>query len=128
MKTAARARCTARIGRVRELARSATERRRKELEAERRLQRELMRAEGLIRRREQLRTRVEARQESDDDVRANLPEGLIAVFNRVRRAIRASPRMSRTESFLHWAEDNPTEVIAIQSAAAEVELERLLKE
>jgi hypothetical protein len=30
----------------------------------------------------------------------------------VKRGIKASPRMSRTEAFLHYAEENPDDVLA----------------
>jgi hypothetical protein len=32
----------------------------------------------------------------------------------VKRGIKASPRMSRTEAFLHYAEENPDDVLASQ--------------
>jgi hypothetical protein len=34
------------------------------------------------------------------------------LFERVKRGIKASPRMSRTEAFLHYAEENPDDVLA----------------
>jgi hypothetical protein len=40
------------------------------------------------------------------------PPELVALFERVKRGIKASPRMSRTEAFLHYAEENPDEVLA----------------
>ena len=45
-------------------------------------------------------TRIERQAESDDEVRSNIPPELVALFERVKRGIKASPRMSRTESFL----------------------------
>jgi len=61
-------------------------------------------------------TARELEQESDDAVRRNLEAGvahLIPVFDRVRGAIRASDRISRTDAFLQWAEENPSEVLSI---------------
>ncbi len=44
--------------------------------------------------------RIERQAESDDEVRSNIPPELVALFERVKRGIKASPRMSRTEAFL----------------------------
>jgi hypothetical protein len=51
----------------------------------------------------------ERRGESDDEVRANIPEELIPLFNRVKRAIKAGKRMTRTEAFMKYAEEHPGE-------------------
>jgi hypothetical protein len=40
-----------------------------------------------------------------------LPSDLVPLFERVKRSIKASPRMSRTESFLKYAEENASEVL-----------------
>jgi len=50
--------------------------------------------------------------ESDDEVRANLPPELVPLFNRVRRGIRATPRISRTEAFLQYVDEHPHEAFA----------------
>ena len=70
----------------------------------------------------------ERAQESDDAVRANLPDELVAVFNRHRRHIKATPRKTRTESFLQWAEENPEEIWAMQNETADVEIRRMVAE
>jgi hypothetical protein len=70
----------------------------------------------------------ERRQESDDEVRSNLPPELVPVFNAVRRFIKGSPRKSRTEDFLQWAEENAGEVYAIQGEQADREVRRLVAE
>ena len=44
-------------------------------------------------------------------MRGNIPPEPVALFERVKRGIKASPRMSRTEAFLHYAEENPEEVL-----------------
>lgn len=72
--------------------------------------------------------KAEQRRESDDEVRSNLPPDLAAVFTRVRRSIHGNARISRTEAFLHWAEENPGEVYAMQSEAAERDLARMVAE
>jgi hypothetical protein len=66
--------------------------------------------------------------ESDDEVRANIPRGLVKVFDKVRRHIKGSDRKSRSEAFLQWAEENPGEVYAIQEREGEREVRRLLRE
>jgi hypothetical protein len=70
----------------------------------------------------------ERREESDCEVSANIDDpGLRVVWERVKAKIKGGPRRSRTESFLEWAHDHPSDVYTIQEADAEralVELER----
>jgi hypothetical protein len=66
----------------------------------------------------------ERRGESDDEVRANIPEDLIPMFERVKRSIKAGPRISRTERFLQYAEENPRE----QYEAIEDKTDALVRE
>src|SRR5690606_6266812 len=68
------------------------------------------------------------RLESDDEVRANLPPELVPVFDRHRGRFKDSPRMSRTEAFLHWVAENPDEVIYEQAQAAEAAAAREIAE
>jgi len=69
--------------------------------------------------------------ESDDTVRQDLgahhPE-LVIVFNRNRQKFKGGRGMSRTERVLHWAHDNPAEVMALTSHHAEVEVRRAIRE
>jgi hypothetical protein len=51
------------------------------------------------------------RQESDDEVIGNIPPELVALWQRVKGRIRGSDRQSRTEAFLHYAEEHPGEVL-----------------
>lgn len=101
--------------------------RRRDLDAERRDEQLLRQADrrGAVRKRS---TSAERRQESDDEVRANIHESLVPVFDTVRRGIKGSPRKSRTEAFLQWAEENPGEVYAIRDAQADREVAKLLAE
>ena len=88
---------------------------RAELLAEKKYEADLRRIERANRKRRQEAprvTRIERQAESDDEVRSNIPPELVALFERVKRGIKASPRMSRTEAFLHYAEENPDEVLA----------------
>lgn len=72
-------------------------------------------------------TARERAQESDDEVRSNIPPELVSLFDRVRRQIKGSPRVSRTEMFLEYAESHPDEVYAAiddQTDALIAELQR----
>lgn len=71
-------------------------------------------------------TARERAQEDDDAVRNNLPPELVPVFEKHRRSFKGSPRRSRTEQFLEWAEENPDEVLAVQQAEADAALKELL--
>ena len=73
-------------------------------------------------------TARERAQEDDDAVRNNLPPELGPVFDKHRRSFKGSPRRSRTEAFLEWAEENPDEVLAVQQGEADRELKELLKQ
>lgn len=59
---------------------------------------------------------AEKRSESEDSVLANIPDELVPVFHKVKRGIRGTDRMSRTEAFMHWVHDHPAEVYEIQHA------------
>lgn len=102
------------------------------LRGERDYQRELRRAEldAKARQRELRRqaTAKERRGESDDEVRRNLPPELVPVFNRVARRIRPSARASRTEVFLKWAEEHPSEIVAAETERADREVAELVRE
>lgn len=74
------------------------------------------------------RTAAEAREESDSEVRANLPAELHAVWRAVKGAIRGSARRSRTEAFCEWVEANPEEVLALQYGEAEHDVARMVRE
>jgi hypothetical protein len=127
----ARAACQTRKEKVRTAARSATEKRRGELAAERALQREMKRIEGWARKRkkaQQRTTAAEARQESDDAVRANLPPEVVPLFERIKRSIKGSSRQSRTEEMLLYAEEHPNEIVDAQEELSRREIARLIRE
>jgi hypothetical protein len=73
-------------------------------------------------------TALERRQESDSEVEHELPSELVAVWRKVKRNIKQRPRMSRAESFLHWAEENPDEVHSVLYAQADRDVARLIAE
>lgn len=60
-------------------------------------------------------TARERRAESDDEVRANIPRELHAVFERVKRGLPRKDRASRTEVFLEWVAEHGAEVAEIQA-------------
>jgi hypothetical protein len=110
----------------------AVGKKREALKAERRYRRELAEIEARTRKKkaaERKRTTAkERRAETDDEVRANIAAELVPVFDRVRRTIKATPRMTRTEAFLLWAERNPDQVLQAQGDVAELEARRLIAE
>jgi hypothetical protein len=90
------------------------ERRRAEIEAEKKYHRELRRiARGHRQRQREHRhlTYIERRQESDDEVRANIAPDLQSLWERVKRGIKGNERMTRTEAFLKYVEEHPDEML-----------------
>lgn len=73
-------------------------------------------------------TARERTQEDDDAVRSNLPPELVPVFDKVRKSIKGTPKRTRTEAFLEWAEENPDEILSVQQAQADKDLRDLLKQ
>jgi hypothetical protein len=107
---------------------TALERARRERDEERTTQRAMRGAERKISSRAKGPKKSERRSESDDAVRAELPEELLPVWERVKRRITAKPGMSRAESFLHWAEEHSDEVAEMQALDAEDATERMIRE
>jgi len=98
------------------------------LKEERAFQRQVRRA-GKSAPAPRIRTTARERSQEDDDaVRANLPPELVPVFDKVSRKIKGTPKRTRTEAFLDWAEENPDEIIAVQQAVADKALRELLKQ
>lgn len=130
MRQEARNRCAARIATIRAGSGKAAQKQR-DIRRERAQQaRELAAAKQ----REQVdRSRItaaERRAESDDAVRQNLPPHLIPIFNQMARHIKGKPggKMTRTEEFLHWAEENPEMVESAAIERAERETAKLIRE
>lgn len=112
-RAGARQSCTVRLGEARAI-KDDIQRARAELLAEKQYQGDLRRIDlaNRQRRKEAPRvTRIERQAESDDEVRGNISPELVSLFERVKRSIKASPRMSRTEAFLQYAEEHPDEVL-----------------
>jgi hypothetical protein len=127
----ARAACKARKEQVKRAALSATARRRETLRAERGLQAELKRIDNWTKERKRAHKQTsakEAREESNDAVRANIPDELRPLFERVKGQIKGSTRQSRTEEFLMYAEEHPHEVVDTQEDLAQREIARLIRE
>jgi hypothetical protein len=100
---------------------------RAELEAERKYQRDMKRIERANKARAlefKRTTRTARRGESDDEVRGNIPPEFVSLFERVKGRIKGSPRMTRTEAFLHYAHEHPDEVLV----ALEDKTEQLVRE
>ncbi len=73
-------------------------------------------------------TARERRQESGDEVAANLPHELVTVWRKVEPLIHGGARTTRTEAFLEWAEENPDAVHEILYDAADRDVARLVAE
>jgi hypothetical protein len=99
--------------------------RRAQLAEERSFERKMQRVE---RPRKQRSTARERAQESDDEVRNNLEPNMVPVFDSVKKYIKGTPRKSRTEAFLQWAEENPGEVFELMQHDADRYLASLLAE
>lgn len=129
-KEVARSTCDLTKREIRESPATSTEKARAALNAERRLQAELKRIEGQTRARtrQERSTSRERAQESDDEVRQNIPEDLLPLFERVKRSIKGSSRQSRSEAFMLYAEENPHEVVDAQQGLAQREIARLIRE
>ena len=125
-REAARAACV--VGKREARGKEGIERRRAELDAERKFQVEMRRIDrGHKQRSGEHRhaTYIERRSESDDLVRQNIPKDLIPLFERVKRGIKGSPRKSRTEEFLEWAEQHPSEVIEMMDSKTDALVKQL---
>lgn len=129
-RQAARLSCDRRKQEIRESPATSVEKARAAVKAERRYQKDLQRIEGELRARarKQRTTSVERSQESDDEVRQNIPADLLPLFERVKRSIKGSTRQSRTEAFMLYAEENPHEVVDAQEGLAQREIARLIRE
>jgi ABC-type nitrate/sulfonate/bicarbonate transport system substrate-binding protein len=122
--------CSLRRTRARATGTEEVLRRKGELGEERRYERQIREADrphGV--RKVTARARARERgQESDDEVRRDLEPDMVPVFDAVRRHIKGSPRKSRTEAFLQWAEENPGEVYDLLQRDADRYLAQLLAE
>lgn len=67
-------------------------------------------------------------QESDDEVIRNIEPELVPIFEQVSARIQPTAKRSRTESFLHWVEENPDEVEQLVIALAERDYEKIVRE
>jgi hypothetical protein len=97
----AREMCAAGIAEARAIA-DRVESARAELQTERSYHRELRRLERANKERQRETkhaTRRERRTESDDAVRANIPQELIPLWEKVKRSVRGSNNMSRRRHF-----------------------------
>lgn len=131
-RAAQRGSCRDGVGILAQLAAGKIKRTRSELADERGFQASMRRAARHARERaREDRARVSAaerRAESDSEVRNNLPPDLVPVFDKVRRTIKATPRRSRTETFLEWAQEHPAIVHEVKDAAWARDMRRLERE
>jgi hypothetical protein len=66
-------------------------------------------------------------QESDEAVERDIPPELVPLWRRVKGRIRGGERISRAEAFLHYAHENPDEVLAIVEADVDKTIAELEK-
>jgi hypothetical protein len=99
-----------------------------ELREEQNLERIIRSGDRRIRKAGVRSTVTERRRESDDEVRANLPAELLLAWEKHKNRVRGTQRMSRTEAFLKWAEENPGELFALQNDDAERYVKDLVRE
>lgn len=121
----AREACALRALEARHQGSAEVQRRRGKLRTEKRFEGQMSEVERPRRLRS---TTGERRQESDDEVRSNLPAEMVRVFDRVRRHIKGNLRKTRTEAFFQWAEENPGEVFELMQHDADRYLAQLLAE
>lgn len=108
------ARQTCALSKLEAKKKDGIERRRAELDAERQYQLEMRVIDaGHKKRRKEHRhaTYIERRAESDGEVSSNLDPELRFLWEREKRGIKASPLMSRTEAFLAWVEEHPSDLL-----------------
>jgi hypothetical protein len=121
----ARASCQLRALTAKQEGEAEIERRKQQKRSEGRFERKMSEVE---RPRPLRSTATQRREEDDDAVRRNLDPPMVPVFNAVRKHIRATPRMDRTEAFLQWAHENPDEVLGLMQHDADRYLTELLAE
>lgn len=126
-RAAARQACLLRKGEAKASCSTAIGQARAALAAERTYHADLRRIERDNRTRHKAHARTtqkERRGESDDEVRQNIPSDLVPLFERVKRGIRATPRMSRAEVFLKYAQEHPHEVFEV----IDLKTERMIRD
>jgi hypothetical protein len=70
----------------------------------------------------------ERRDESDDEVRANIPADHVPLFERVKRQIKGTSRESRTEAFLRYVEQTPDELLLSVQDEGDRKLQQQIRE
>jgi hypothetical protein len=71
--------------------------------------------------------RFDAISESDSEVEANLPSDMVPVWRKVKHKISATPRRTRTESFVEWVSEHAADVAKIQDEQLEREIAELVE-
>ncbi len=111
-REAAREACV--VGKRDAKSKEPMERRRAELDAERKYQVEMRvidRGHKKRRREHRHATYIERRAESDDEVRSGFDPSYQSLWERIKRGIKATPRMTRLEAFQKYVEEHPEEYL-----------------
>jgi hypothetical protein len=79
---------------------------------------------------EAARERAEAKAQSDDEVRNDIPVELVPVWEKVKHdpAMKATARSTRTEVFLDWVHNNSADVMHLIDVSLHEDLEKLERE
>jgi hypothetical protein len=72
--------------------------------------------------------RNEKRTESDDEVEGNISADLLPLWRKVKKTIKATDKMSRTEAFLKYVEENPDDAVGAIEDDSEDELAKMIRE
>lgn len=72
--------------------------------------------------------RNEKRSESDDEVEGNISADLVPLWRKVKKTIKATDKLSRTEAFLKYVEENPDDAVSAIEDDSEDELAKMIRE
>lgn len=128
LRRASKAACARRVAKAKAKGWTAQQVAEQERREARRDEQLLTRATERVRKLQSRTTAKERRAESDDEVRGNLAPELATVWDQVSSDFKPKAKLSRTEQFLHWAEENPDEVIRLQSELGERYADDFIKE
>lgn len=128
----ARSKCRKRRERVRELLAEsrqlAREERDEKIRVARQIRADQRRQDRRLAAKTSRRAKKEARRESDDEVEHNIDPELVPVWRQIKGDMRSTAKMSRTEAFMHWVQENEGEMWAMREDAIADELSGLAEQ
>jgi len=123
-----REQCAIRAERAKTEGAARIDRARRDVREEKNLERIIRSGDLKVRKRGVRSTARERNAESDDEVRRNIGEEFHLAWEKNKKHIKGTSRMTRTEAFLKWAEENPGEVYALQNEDADAYIRKLVDE